>query len=235
MSNSKDQSKSSIRVAEQIGSEAARMEKKAAEGGRTAVQAGKDRLAGKLGQLAQALEEAATELEKQDSLFATLPKAVSRRTESASAYLAERELVEIGSDVRSFAKNNPACFVAASAVTGLIAARFIRSPKEAMHASTPRKSTPGGWWSDNPLLAGLLALAAGGVIGWLIPMSRSEARWLGPAKQRAREAGGQKVREFKDRLEENLEKAKDIAQDAAREARETITQHSNELDVPGGT
>lgn len=226
MSDAKNEAKSSTRVAEQIGSEAARIEKKATQGGRSAVQAGKDRLAGKLAQLAQALGHAAGQLEQEDSLFATLPRAVSRHTDSASVYLARNELAEIGRDVKDFAKNNPACFLTASAVTGLVATRIIRSSEGTMSpAGTGATGGAGrGWISTNPLLAGTLALAAGALIGWLAPMSRSETRWLGPARKRARQLGSEKVRHFKDRLEENLEKARDIAQDAAQEARETVKE-----------
>ena len=83
-----------------------------------------------------------------------------------------------------------------------------------------------GTAQENPLGLAIGAVAAGFVVGMLIPSTRAEDERLGPiadtVKEQAREAGTESVKHAK-------QVAQDVAQAATETAKEAGQQHADEL------
>ena len=76
--------------------------------------------------LAATLQNASADTED-DALKARVLSSVAQGLTNASDSLRQRSVAEIGADVRDLARRHPGAFVAAAALAGFMAARFIRS------------------------------------------------------------------------------------------------------------
>ena len=88
--------------------------------------AARETLADAGARLAQTLERASVG-EDTDALKSRLLSSVSQGLTAASDALRQRSVSELTADVRTLARKHPGAFMAAAAVAGFAAARFIRS------------------------------------------------------------------------------------------------------------
>lgn len=87
--------------------------------------------------LAATLERASTEGDS-DALKSRVLTSVAHGLTSASDALRQRSVADLTSDVRMLAKRHPGAFMAAAAVVGFAAARFIRSSAKRQMAERDR-------------------------------------------------------------------------------------------------
>jgi ElaB/YqjD/DUF883 family membrane-anchored ribosome-binding protein len=71
---------------------------------------------------------------------------------------------------------------------------------------------------EHPLATTAIGFAAGTVIGLLLPSSRLEEDWMGPAESAMRDQAGQMGREAVDRVRDGAARSVDAAVDAVKEA-----------------
>jgi hypothetical protein len=76
--------------------------------------------------LAATLERASTDAEG-DALKSQLLTSVAKGLSTASDALRQRSVADLSSDVRALARRHPGAFMAAAAVVGFAAARFVRA------------------------------------------------------------------------------------------------------------
>jgi hypothetical protein len=92
-------------------------------------------------------------------------------------------------------------------------ARASRYTREARGKFRQTRSELSYQLRENPLSLGMLALAAGAVIGLIIPESRWEDRMMGEKREellhRAREKGAEQVQKARHAVEETVEKSKE--------------------------
>jgi hypothetical protein len=69
---------------------------------------------------------------------------------------------------------------------------------------------------DHPLALGILGLMAGAALATMLPRSRIEERWIGPARESLRERAGELRDEAVDRAQEVAERAVDSVADALK-------------------
>lgn len=81
------------------------------------------------GRLAETLERASADVDG-DALKSRVLSSVAQGITSASDALRQRSVAELTADVRTLARRHPGAFMAAAAVAGFAAARFIRSSAE---------------------------------------------------------------------------------------------------------
>lgn len=79
----------------------------------------------------------------EDALKSRVLTSVAQGLTSASDMLRERSVADLTSDVRSLARRHPGAFMAAAAVAGFAAARFIRSSSQRRMAELDREHGQG--------------------------------------------------------------------------------------------
>jgi hypothetical protein len=87
--------------------------------------------------LASTLERASAEGDS-DALKSRVLTSVAHGLTSASDALRQRSVVDLTEDVKALAKRHPGAFMAAAAVAGFAAARFIRSSSKRRMAENDR-------------------------------------------------------------------------------------------------
>jgi hypothetical protein len=97
---------------------------------------GKDRVVGRLGDLAGSIRHVGDRLsDQQVELLARYADQAATRVEEASDYLRERDLDELLQDTRAFARRRPEIFVGGAFVVGLLVARFLKSSAERVESA----------------------------------------------------------------------------------------------------
>jgi ElaB/YqjD/DUF883 family membrane-anchored ribosome-binding protein len=91
--------------------------------------------------LAATLHRAAAE-DDADALKSRMLSSVAQGLTSASDALRERSVSDLASDLKSLARRHPGAFMAAAAVAGFAAARFLRSSRQRHLAEDDRRQGP---------------------------------------------------------------------------------------------
>lgn len=91
--------------------------------------------------LAATLQRASAE-DSDDALKSRVLSSVAQGLTSASDALRQRSVADLGSDIRTLAKRHPGAFMAAAAVAGFAAARFVRSSSKRRMAEADRGQEP---------------------------------------------------------------------------------------------
>lgn len=76
----------------------------------------------------------------------------------------------------------------------------VRASERARHAANTAYTQTGSWISDNPMAAGVIALAVGAAIGMSIPRSEVEDRTMGETRDQAVQRASQAARHLKDNV-----------------------------------
>jgi hypothetical protein len=89
-----------------------------------------------------------------------------------------------------------------------------------------------GWleqtWESNPLAMGAVALAAGALIGGLIPETQKENQWMGEARENL-------VQKAQDVAQDTMNKVQNVAQEVASQATETAKQAAQQQGLTGSS
>lgn len=88
-----------------------------------------------------------------------------------------------------------------------------------------------GLFHENPIAAGVIALAAGTAIGLAIPISRKEEEWMGPARDRLLGKAGELAHEALDKVEEAAGRVQEVAgrvEEVARDVSQGAAQARGE-------
>lgn len=109
---------------EQAGTKA----RQVAEQARSAADQGKDQLAAKIGDVAQAFHRTGDQLrsDEQESL-SQFTDAIGSQVERVASFLQGRDVRSMVSEVENFARRQPALFLGGAFTLGLFAARFLKS------------------------------------------------------------------------------------------------------------
>lgn len=106
---------------------------------------GKDRAAGDLTRMAQALHDAGHQLREQEqSLVGWSALKMGDQVERLAHYLADREPNEILDDVTALARRQPAAFLTVAFALGFLTVRFLKSSRRATPAAHPNGSAASG-------------------------------------------------------------------------------------------
>jgi hypothetical protein len=102
--------------------------KQVAEQARTAADSGKDEVASRIGQVAQAFHRTGDQLrgEEQEGP-AQFTDAIGNQIDRIATYLQTRDVRGIVNEVENFARRQPALFIGGAFTVGLFAARFLKS------------------------------------------------------------------------------------------------------------
>ncbi len=96
----------------------------------------KDRAADGLGDLAQMLQQSATQMKQQGQAGgASIAENMGNRVSTLSDTIHGKEIEEILADTESFAREKPAVFLALASLIGFILARFLKSSGQAASAA----------------------------------------------------------------------------------------------------
>jgi len=96
----------------------------------------KDRAADGLGDLAQMLQQSATQMKEQGQAGgASIAQNLGNRVSTLSETIHGKEIEEILADTESFAREKPAVFLALATLLGFILARFLKSSGQAASAA----------------------------------------------------------------------------------------------------
>jgi hypothetical protein len=98
----------------------------------------KDRAADGLGSVASALRKAGDELRSSNTGLASYADRAVDELEHLSDRIREKDLVEVVSDLETFARRRPAAFLGGSFLMGLGLARLLKSSSDRRRASTRR-------------------------------------------------------------------------------------------------
>jgi hypothetical protein len=102
--------------------------KEAAGGAQSAAERGKDRVAEKARDVAQALHNASDRLRTDEqSEVAVYTQGIADKIEQLAGTLSGRSLPDLAREVEQFARRQPALFIGGAFSAGLIAARFFKS------------------------------------------------------------------------------------------------------------
>lgn len=98
------------------------------KGASSQIEAGKTKAAEGIGSVASALRKTGENLraENNDTLTGYIDSA-AQKLDSASDYLKDRSLSEMASELKSFARREPALFLGGALVVGLLGGRFLKS------------------------------------------------------------------------------------------------------------
>jgi hypothetical protein len=132
-------------VKEQAGVKARQL----ADQAESAADKGKQRLASRLGDVAQAFHRTGEELrsEQKDGL-SDFTDAVATRIERVASYLEGGDVRSMAAEVESFARRQPALFLGGAFTLGLVAARFLKSSSRHGAELEPEQSSN---WRDDPI------------------------------------------------------------------------------------
>jgi hypothetical protein len=125
---------------------AASKARQAAGQARSAADDGKQRLASRIDDVAQAFHRTGEQLrsEQQDSL-SQLTDGIGAQIDRVAAYLQQRDVRSLASEVEHFARRQPALFMGGAFTLGLLAARFLKSSGEGATYDEPSN------WRDDPI------------------------------------------------------------------------------------
>jgi hypothetical protein len=105
---------------------------RAGEAARSRADEEKDRLAGGIRAVANALRRGSDQLPEDQRTYGRMLEGVADRVSNASRYLDERDVNALTRDVRRVARDHSAAFLGGAFVLGLVGARFLKSsPDEA--------------------------------------------------------------------------------------------------------
>jgi len=128
------------RVKEQAREQATKLRSQATDRARTAASTGKDRATQTLDGLAQAVHEAAGNLEQQvNPQIAQYAHRAADALDNLSARLREKDVDELMNDVQDFMRRSPAVAIGAAVAVGFALSRFLKAssqPREAEYRSS---------------------------------------------------------------------------------------------------
>ncbi len=103
---------------------------------RSALTAQKNRAAGGLGDVADLIKQAGSQLREQGSAGGgQIAENLSERFAQFSSTVREKEIEEILADTEKFGRSNPVAFLSLAALIGFVLARFLKSSGQAASAA----------------------------------------------------------------------------------------------------
>jgi hypothetical protein len=184
----------------------------------------KAQTAAKLGNVAEALRDAARRLEQRNREgLMSYADHWADRVDEASAYLRGREISELMTDLERFARRRPGLVLGGSLAAGILAARFLKSSGERGRRERLLRREPeltssgrlGKLVGDRPLAAGAATLALGLLAGLALPATHREDEWMGERRDEV-------LAEVKQAGRDTLEKGRELARDAVDHVRQEV-------------
>jgi hypothetical protein len=120
----KDRGEDLVEEGKEMGRELA---DRAGEAARTRADQEKDRVAGGMRAVANALRRGSDDLPEDQRVYGRFLEGVADRVSDASRYLDERDVNALGRDVRRVAREHSAAFLGGAFVLGMVGARFLKS------------------------------------------------------------------------------------------------------------
>ena len=123
---------------EQVGAVAGQVRQKTTE----QVEGQKDRAAGGLEGLTQALRQTGQQLQQDQPSIAQYTEVAAQQVERLAGYLRQRDLRQIMDETEQLARRQPTLFLGGAFAFGLIAARFLKSSSQAGQAGAASYGSP---------------------------------------------------------------------------------------------
>ena len=128
--------------------------------GKARIEEAKDKAARQVGDLAGAVDEAASRLAERNSSLADQAGDLAVRLERLADRLRSRSLDELAADAQAFARQNPALFLLGSAALGLALSRFLKASGERREGPQVRSTDSGVSAGDAGAVTGAAPAAA---------------------------------------------------------------------------